>query len=256
MSIPFISHTIDDKIVLDSIKALPAELFVVGGMAVQAHVKTKRPDEIFRTTSDLDTETARRIPYSIFLETVFEPMKSQLDGYTCTAKRGSRAFEVQVVNNETGERLAVHGNRYSEKHYNRSRNMLERELENIKLLNVDGTKSRIAAPEDIIVTKIERLVRNIKNFRVTPAYLSASELNANRVALYDSFDQSEPTDLAKMRADKDVYDIKIMNENIELNPEYLKIAAKDWKRLELLKPAGPIRRKIARFTPPGLIDNL
>ena len=253
MDLKIISRTIEDVITRDSLKALPATLFTVGGIAVQMYGK-EHGVTTFRTTSDIDTETHERMPFTEFIEKIATPIMDNLEGYTVMPRKGRKAYELKVIDKQ-GNAVLIHGNRYSRKQFRLKRDMLERELEKTRYVSIADAPIRIIAPEDIVVTKLDRILTNLEHYNLDLQQREVQQLNQDRIDLYAVFDQAEPVDLGRLQLDKDIHDLNIMGE-VELDPNYLQDARNDWPALDIIGTRAKAARKVAKFIPPKIIEAL
>ncbi|MBT3940979.1 hypothetical protein HOD83_02625 [Candidatus Woesearchaeota archaeon] len=253
MAVKIISRTIEDTITRDGLKALPETLVTVGGMAIQLYAQNLGYTN-FRSTSDIDTETHERMSFTEFVDRIAVPIMDQLPNYSIIPRKRRKAFELKVIS-EAGEELLIHGNRHSQKEYALKADIRNRELDNTHYIQIDGAPIKLVAPEDIIVTKLDRIIKNVMRYALIPEHKNVTQLNTDRIQLFESFDNAEAEDIIHLQLNKDAHDLALISKK-DIDPDYLFEAKKDWPELKRLNDTSPLVRKVAAFIPQKISEAL
>jgi len=231
------THTLEDEIVKDGLAAIAEvpSLYIVGGMAVQAYAFLAGRTADLRTTSDIDVASDELIRKRVFDETIGSRIADILAqrGYIPKLGKNRETFEVFV--NGTTNPLLIHLDRMSDNRYAREQAKLTREGAHTIVVDLDGTRSRLKAPEDIVAPKLSRLVNNYERFKVVPRHIDGGALrpykqmlNTMRSDLYARFDQTTHEQLAEFKACKDAYDLVLLSQVRSFNDTYFTGATRDW----------------------------
>lgn len=244
-------HKLEDRIVSDALIATTMltpeiERFVGGGMAVQAYISNK---SLHRTTGDLDLTISKRFSYREFKEYAI-PMVEKLNsfGYKTEIKDERQTYDVKMTS-QKGDRLKIQFPRrspksfceYAERTSREVKNAIERDY-NVGGINGDEKiKLKTMKPEDIILRKLSRILVFEREYNISPvprqkiSYGQLEHLNGLKEA-FDPLD-ANPTDVANIRLQADLFDINILLDSGNFNKKYFEsgfglypILAKDGAR--------------------------
>lgn len=240
----FNPRTLDDKIVKDGLESaslLSKEpYYLVGGIATQSYL----PTSCRRPTSDIDFSIARALTkYADFKQMTKVMIEYLKDiGYSIETKKRSRAYSLDITDNETSDSLALEFARRNEQNFEKNEKRLMRELENAnsKIVEDRGSTYRVARQEDIVIPK---LVRSIGSLRRNPDFIkylpkTIEPLSDEKIArqlskIMDLREEaminiSNPGLAEGLRFISDLYDIRILSEIMGFNPDYLELVENEW----------------------------
>lgn len=244
-------RTLDEQIVKDGLTAVAhledaslsrGNYIVVGGVAVQSYL----PTNCRRPTADLDLAVGMPLTYEgfkAFSAPVAEYMQDQ--GYKCSTRKGSRAFGVFVQEEGAGSSLLIEFGKHNKKSFRTFESIIDREIENSRRKRAEGGDVfySVAAPEDIAVPK---LVRVVNSFKRTPRF--TSELDRFSQALSDDdvarlleyldekrqnalYELGNPELAEELRVCSDLYDVRLLSELVGFNNPYLVESIHAWDTL-------------------------
>lgn len=260
-NIVFVAHTLDDKIVKDGISAISdnSDFILKGGMAVQAYFNKKfgnRSNSLKRETSDIDTCSTNKYSFKEFKDIANNIENDLLNkGYCTDVNKNHNTYEIEVVKLDEGDKILMHLDRYANGFYNKEKQNLERIAENSKKLNLFGRKVNVVSPEDILASKINRLICHKQKYGISPRKIDLGQLikekemiEKSRSDFYLDYRNISPTRLASLRSDKDVYDIILLDMSTNLDAQNLYNALLFWDIPNKLKDKE-IRKEIISVTP-------
>lgn len=123
---------------------------------------------------------------------------------------------------------------------------------------------KVSAPEDILASKINRLICHSQKYGISPEKIDLGELKrereiieAKRKELYLDYDRSmrkknysvSPERLASLRSNKDVYDIMVLDMSTNLDYQRLYNALVLWDIPNKLKKDKNLKTEIFEVTP-------
>lgn len=235
-SVGFNPHILEDKIVLDGISAInilkeERNLAgrIAGGMAVQSYI----PKELHRGTIDVDYSLVWNGCITCYKDLCL-PMTDFLQklGYEISFKRKGLAHEI-TYKDFKNQFMIQHPNR-SPKHFEKIKKDLEREVANQRRVNVLGIEFDALSPEDIFVTKLNRVLvfKDKYNLQIPSEKESieslrkiSEELGAEIVS---KAPQISPQEVANLRMINDLYDMKCLTNHANLDKKYLQEALISW----------------------------
>lgn len=163
-------------------------------------------------------------------------------GYSVEIKKKSRSFNLNVSDSE-GEAVTMEFSRRNENSFKRSKNRLEKELENSNIKIVEGGNKSyyVARVEDIVIPKLVRsvgsLIRNPSFSRYLPTEIkplsdSKVKANLNRISELreDAIINMSNISLAeKLRFVSDLYDVRMLSELVGVNKKYFSDTINSWR---------------------------
>jgi len=237
-------RTLDDPFLKDALSGVSLlnekePYFLVGGIATQSYL----PSVCRRPTADVDFSVVRPLNYQDF-KSMVSPIVEYFEdtGYSVEIKKKSRSFNLNISDSK-GEAITMEFSRRNENSFNRSKNRLEKELENSNVKIVEGgNKSyHVARVEDIVVPKLVRsvgsLIRNPSfsrylSTKVRPLSDSKIKANLNRISELreDAITNMSNISLAeKLRFVSDLYDSRVLFEIVGANKKYFSDGINSWK---------------------------
>lgn len=237
----FKQHTLEEPVVLDGIKAINTLKDanglagrVSGGMGVQSYI----PAELHRGTIDLDYSMIWQGNFTDYKE-LCKPLVDFLrfKGYEPSFKKKGLAFEVTYNRDAEGSFMIQHPNR-SPRHFNRIRRSLEREDWNKRRVSRAGVEFDVLSPEDIIATKLHRILLFSHRYGLKIPGKEDVELSSLRKTsealvkdIVSRTPEISPKDVALLRMINDLYDISCLSESIPLDGNYLGEVLEDWSNI-------------------------
>ncbi len=244
------SHTLDDKIVSDSLIATTRMdsgilRFVGGGMAAQSYLSKG----LYRTTGDLDLTTGNQLNAEDF-RTITDPLVDQLRSVGYTVEYGKKAHQTHdlvVVSPDGKESLKIQLPRQSPKHFFEHKGRVDREMDNAcyqtyHLAEGDASLKTIR-PEDLILRKLARVLIFEEEWGLSPipkqSHIYGQLEYVNR--LKEDFDplDAQPRDVAELRMQADLFDVNALLDKTSFDKKYFEegigfyeILAKNKQRTE------------------------
>jgi len=237
-------RTLDDPLLKNALSGVSLlngkePYFLVGGIATQSYL----PSVCRRPTADVDFSVVRPLNYQDFKSMAFPMIEYFKDlGYSVDIKKKSRSFNLNISDSK-GEAITMEFSRRNENSFNRSKNRLEKELENSNVKIVEGgNKSyHVTRVEDIIVPKLVRsvgsLIRNPSfsrylSTKIKPLSDSKIKANLNKIS---ELREEVITNMSniylaeKLRFFSDLYDSRVLFEIVGANKKYFSEGFNSWK---------------------------
>ncbi|MAG77940.1 hypothetical protein CL616_01095 [archaeon] len=157
--------TLKDNIVNDALIALSQsegdlDLFrptVEGGIAIHLYTIGDYP-ELLRPSHDLDLSSYVHVTARAFRELLGGNMAALLEEYNPQLSKLRRNYEVKIED-EDEDSFLIHTYRFSNNGFQRSRDYVQRKIENANNVQIPGTffDVRVTRPEDILESKMDRI---------------------------------------------------------------------------------------------------
>lgn len=214
--------------------------YLVGGIATQSYL----PPFCRRPTSDIDISIVKPLNYVEF-KSIVKPIIEYLEdeGYLINSKKYSRSFCLNVLA-EDNEKMIIEFSRRNDQSFNKSKNRLERELDNSKKkeIGVGRAICYVATTEDIVIPKLVRsvgsLIRNpdFKNILPKKTEFSIENIQKkldkiNNLREYAMLKPGNLITAEKLRFISDIYDMDLLYKFSGINENYFEKVMKEWDTL-------------------------
>jgi hypothetical protein len=228
------SHILEDDIVSDGIGAINKlgvisgiPSYISGGMAVSSYL----PGIPHRRTIDLDFNSLWSGRTEEFWE-MARPLEEFLrgKGYKVTNKKQKSTFDVHYDDGTHG--FMIQHQKRSTGAMGRYRQMIERELDNVRTISRGSMSYNALSPEDIIIRKLHRIFKFSRQHKLDfPDLRSLGDLEDHiKKEKKELLGISEPghLDIIRLRMEHDLYDIKRLGAYTDIDMEYLRSAVPSW----------------------------
>jgi len=231
-----ISHTIDDKIVADSIAGISLEnpsakkLVIGGGIAVQSFI----PAHYHRFTSDLDIEVREPLnpeTYRQLMQQAFEYLRSL--GYEVEGPKKERQTLTTLVK-DIKNILELQTQRRTKNNAEKNSCRIGREIDSAVRKKIGVVECSVLRPEDLVLRKLLRVMRYAKEYDFSPLphtgnvddyFRYIRDLREHNLR---NFDNLAPEEVIHLRMQADLFDIVALAVYTELDKDYLQKAFGDY----------------------------
>lgn len=230
------SHVLEDDIVLDGIKGINilkdnSNLFgyVGGGMAVSSYL----PEEIHRASIDLDFNLFWGGSTGKFWE-ISEPLIEYLSKKGYYIKRRRQGSTLDINYGDKSDMFVIQHKRRSKNNFAKNIHILEREIENRKLIHKCGFSYDALSPEDLMLRKLFRINNFSNSYKVGFPKLRnytklREDIKKEKNAIISSPENTTMNGIIHLRMEHDLYDIQRLGRYAGANLDYLETAISDWE---------------------------
>ena len=266
----YTARTLDDEIIKDGLCAVSTlsqkekkegkkYYMVVGGVAVQGYI----PSLCRRSTADIDLCLGIALNFTEFKNDFSKTVSEHLQDhkYEVIPHKNRFSYSLEIISKE-GERAQIEFSRRTSNRLNNHKDLekrLKRELDNRRTKTVEDRNDtyEVCSPEDIGVPKLVRCInslernpyfityvnklRDSKNFDKEKVKETLDYINYLREQA--TYNKGDIRAAEELRFASDVYDMRILTEQVGFNKKYLELAVRDW---DTIRKKHKIRDQILR----------